>query len=181
MSSPPKKTAHFPAALLLAGLLASCTVQPTPYQPLGEEGGYEETRLQKDRYRVSFKANRQTPETDVVDYLYLRSAQLTKEAGFTHYVVLQDFGKTQTRLEPRAQVGIGLGFHGAGRSSLLGFGFGAPIAPTEYQSVVNYRLGVFVIRMMDAEAAKGEEDALDADFLIESISKKLADRIKPPS
>ena len=74
-----------------------------------------------------------------------------------------------------------MGFHGAGRGSLLGFGFGAPISPTQYQSVVNYRLGVFVIRMMDAEAAKGEEDALDADFLIESISKKLAGRIKPPS
>ena len=181
MSRPPKRPSHLPAGLLLAGLLAACTVQPTPYQPLGEEGGYEETRLQPDRYRVSFKANRQTPETDVVDYLYLRCAQLTKEAGFTHYLVLQDFGKTQTRLEPRARVGIGLGFHSAGRGSLLGFGFGAPITPTAYQSVVNYRLGVFVIRMMDAQAAQGEPDALDADFLIESISKKLADRIKTPS
>ena len=181
MSRPPTKTSHFLAALLLAGLLASCTVEPTPYQPLGEEGGYEETRLQKDSYRVSFKANRQTPETDVMDFLNLRAAQLTKEAGLTHYVVLQNFGKTQTRREPRAQVGFGMGFHSGGRGSLLGFGFGAPIAPTNYDSVVNYRLGVFVIRMMDAEAAKGEKDALDAEFLIESISKKLGQRIKTPS
>ena len=63
----------FRAVISLAvASLAACSSNPTPYQPLGEEGGYEESRLQQRLYRVSFKGNRQTREADVLDFLFLR-------------------------------------------------------------------------------------------------------------
>lgn len=156
-----------------AVLLAACTPKPTPYQPLGKKGGYEETRLKENVYRVSFRGNRYTRETAVLDYLYLRSAELTRNAGFSHFVIVQDYGKTQGALAPRGGFSIGLGFSSGIRRSAWGVGGHLPVSPA-YGTVVDYHLGVLVIRMMNAEAAKKEKDVLDVEFLLKSIHEKFA-------
>jgi len=163
------------AAAELATLtaLAACTLQPTPYQPLGETGGYEEARLQPQVYRVSFRGNRATAETTVLDFLYLRCAELTQQAGFTHFAIQEDFGRTQASVRPAAQssVGVGMGFGGA--RSFWGMGFAAPLSEPEYRIAVDYHLGVFVIRMLGAEEAKAAAGPVyDADFLIRSLAAK---------
>jgi len=162
------------AAGLLAALgLAACTLQPTPYQPLGELGGYEETRLQPRVYRVSFRGNRATPETAVLDFLYLRCAELTEQAGFTHFAIQEDFGRTQASLRPAPQssVGVGMGF-GTPRS-FWSMGFGAPLSEPDYRFAVDYRLGVFVIRMLGAEEAKAAAGPVyEAGYLIRSLAAK---------
>lgn len=168
-------TARLSLALLaaLAILLAACTPKPTPYQPLGKKGGYEETRLKKNVYRVSFRGNRYTLETAVIDYLYLRSAELTREAGFSHFVIAQDYGKTQQGVAPRSGFSIGLGFSSGIRRSAFGVGGHFPVSPA-YGTVVDYHLGVLVIRMMNAEEAEKEKDVLDVEFLLKSIHEKFA-------
>ena len=169
-------TARSSLALLavLAVLLAACTPKPTPYQPLGKKGGYEETRLKENVYRISFRGNRYTRETAVIDYLYLRSAELTRDAGFSHFVIVQDYGKTQGAVAPRSGFSIGLGFSsGIRRRSAFGVGGHLPFSPG-YGTVVDYHLGVLVIRMMNAEEAKEEKDVLDVDFLLKSIHEKFA-------
>jgi hypothetical protein len=163
------------AAAPLAALaaLAACTLQPTPYQPLGEAGGYEEARLQPQVYRVSFRGNRATPETTVLDFLYLRCAELTEQAGFTQFAIQEDFGRTQASMRPGPQssVGVGLGF-GSPRS-FWSMGFGAPLAEPDYQFAVDYHLGVFVIRMLsDAEAKGAQGPVYDAAYLIHSLAAK---------
>ncbi len=159
---------------LLAVLLAACTPKPTPYQPLGKKGGYEETRLKENVYRVSFRANRYTRETAVIDYIYLRCAELTRDADFSHFVIVQDYGKTQGAVVPRSGFSIGLGFSsGIRRSSAFGVGGHLPFSPG-YGTVVDYHLGVLVIRMMNADEAKKEKDALDVEFLLKSIHEKFA-------
>lgn len=168
-------------AALLAVLGAACTPKPTPYQPLGESGGFEETRLQENVYRVSFKANAYTAETDVLDYMYLRSAELTKEAGFSHFLIVQDYGKSQARPQPRVRMGVGLGFFSGGRGSFWGAGAHAPVGPSHYEGGIAYHLGVFVIRMLTAAEAKAEPEALEVEFLLKSVHQKLADRPAPKS
>lgn len=161
-------------ALLAAASGAACTPRPTPYQPLGESGGYEETRLQENVYRVSFKANPSTAETTVLDYLYLRCAELTQEAGYSHFLIVQDFGKSQTESRPRARMGIGLGFFSGARNSFWSAGASAPLGSSGYERSISYHLGFFVIRMLKPEQAREEPDALEVAFLLKSLEEKLA-------
>jgi hypothetical protein len=164
-------------AQALAGLLAGCALQPTPYQPLGEAGGYEETRLGERVYRVSFRGNRATAETAVLDFLYLRCAELTQQAGYTHFVIQENFGRTQLNVQalPRSSVGVGMGF-GSSRS-FWGLGFNAPLGEPDVQATISYHLGVFVIRMLnDAEARQAEAadkgQVYDAGYLLRSLEPK---------
>lgn len=156
----------------LALLLAGCTPKPTPYQPVDKKGGYEETRLKENVYRVSFRGNRYTPETRMLDYIYLRCAELTRDAGYSHFLVLQDYGKTQGRNAPQSHVSVGFGFFSGIRRSAWGVGAGLPLSGG-YNTVVDYHLGEFVIRMINAEEAAKEPDALEADFLLKSINEKI--------
>lgn len=169
-----------PIAALLIGLMAAlgaCSLQPTPYQPLADAGGYEETRLQKDVFRVSFRGNRATPETTVLDFLFLRCAELTRTHGYTHFVIQEDFGRTQLdlRATPRSSVGVGMGF--GSRSSFWALGFGTPVADS-YEASVSYHLAVFVIRLLDEEEARSLRQGpqaprvYEAAYLLESLEPK---------
>ncbi len=160
--------------LLLAActLLAACAALPTPYQPLGEVGGYEETRLAPDIFRVSFQGNAETREVDVIDFAFLRCAQLTRAAGYTHFVVLQQAATGQINAVPRA--GFGLGYQmGLGYGPGPGFGgamWGNPVPGYDY--FLSHRLAVLMIKMLGAEQGQREQAAFDADFLIRSLQAK---------
>ena len=170
---PPELILIVTTTLCLALFAAGCTPTATPYQPLDKKGGYEETRLKENVYRVSFKGNRYTPETRMLDFLYLRSAELTRDAGYSHFLVVQDYGKTQGRSVPRSQLSVGFGFSSGIRQSAWGVGAGLPLSQ-DYNTVVEYHLGGFVIRMLNAKDAAQEPDALEADFLLKSINEKIS-------
>jgi hypothetical protein len=81
-------------ALILAklGVSLACT---TPYQPKGFAGGYTDTRLTEEIYLVEFRGNGYTPRQQVEIYLLYRCAELTREAGYTHFVILDDDSEVQ--------------------------------------------------------------------------------------
>ncbi len=174
-----RRALWLPAGLALLALLpAACAMNPTPYQPLGDAGGYEQTRLQERVYRVSFRGNRYTPESRVIDFLFLRCAELTEEAGFTHFKVREDFGRTAVDLRsggPRTSVGVGFGVGGPSSFWALGLGAGGP---AYYDPVVTYNLAMFVIEMLTAEEAAQAERAgtpvYEAAFLVETLRPKAA-------
>ena len=72
------------ASLGLAAALSlvSCAT-PTPYQPISvasqAQGGYSETRLAPDQWRVTFAGNTLTSRETVEGYLLYRAAELTLE------------------------------------------------------------------------------------------------------
>ena len=151
---------------------ASCTPVATPYQPKHEGYGYEESRLQQNLYRVSFRANRYTSETDVMDYLYLRSAELAKAAGYAHFLVVQDLSKSQMEGERTPRFRIGLGFSSSSRHSMVGAGFSSPFGESETRYSVRYHLGVLLIRMLTEEEAQNEKNSIEVDYLLESLREK---------
>lgn len=161
------------ALMAVSFAIVACSPIPTPYQPRTEDYGYEETRLQKNVYRISFKANRYTKETDILDYLYFRSAELTRDAAYSHFVVVQDFGKSQVERAPRSGFSVGMGFSSGTRSSLYGAGFSAPLWGAEERYNISYHLGVFIIRMLTPVEAENEKDAIEINYLIESVEKKI--------
>ena len=76
------------AALVFTALLAACTTTPTPYQPLGAEGGYTSQQIENNRFRVSFVGNSLTSRERVENYLLYRAAELTLERGFNCFTTV---------------------------------------------------------------------------------------------
>ena len=80
---------NFAAALALT-MLTACA---TPYQKLGAMGGFDETRLAPNVWRVTFKGNGYTSTDRAEDLVLLRSAELAMQYGFPF------FGFQSTRVE----------------------------------------------------------------------------------
>lgn len=82
--------------LVIAGLLAitaglaGCTTA-TPYQPdiRGSQvsGGFSETRVTNDRFRVQFRGNTLTNRDTVERYLLYRAAELTLAQGYDWFEI----------------------------------------------------------------------------------------------
>lgn len=73
---------------LFGVLLVAACGKPTPYVPLGPNGGYAEQQLEDERFRVIFTGNELTPRTTVEDYLLLRAAEVTLAEGFNYFRVV---------------------------------------------------------------------------------------------
>jgi hypothetical protein len=82
------------AAALLAGLaLAGCA---TRYRAEGPVGGFRETPLAQDAYRVEVRGNALAGARWVNDAALVRAAELTRRAGFRSFVLLNDAGMPRT-------------------------------------------------------------------------------------
>jgi hypothetical protein len=78
------------AAAITATLgLAACESGPTPYQPGGDgDRGYSETRIEDDRWRISFKGNSLTGRETVETYMLFRAAELTLQNGYDTFTIV---------------------------------------------------------------------------------------------
>jgi hypothetical protein len=79
------KTSAFAAAALAFSVgLAACETA-TPYQPnvpgQATSGGYSESRIEPNRWRVNFVGNTMTSRETVEGYLLFRAAELTLQNG----------------------------------------------------------------------------------------------------
>lgn len=82
---------------LAAGLLAACALgTPTPYQPLQVDGGFNEQKIENNRYRVTFVGNTLTPREEVENSLLFRIAELTLSQGYDYFVLSKDDTEANT-------------------------------------------------------------------------------------
>lgn len=101
------------ATLALGGALAACETA-TPYQPLNvnnaEAGGYRDTRLNADHWRVAFSGNSVTSRETVERYLLYRAAELTVSQGFDWFLEDQQHthNNSVTYVDPFYNSGFGL-------------------------------------------------------------------------
>lgn len=72
-------------SLLLALTLTACA---TPYQPEGFSGGYSETQLDTDKFKVNFRGNAIIQSDVVNDYALLRASELALNNGFNYFEIL---------------------------------------------------------------------------------------------
>ena len=108
------------AALALAGCV---TAVGTNYGPADEKGyGYQDTRIESDRYRIVFAGDGATSPDLVEDYALLRAAELTVENGYDWFRVVS----RNLSGEERGGVGLGagVGTGSYGRRSSVGVGVG---------------------------------------------------------
>jgi hypothetical protein len=64
------------------------SMAPTPYVPRleGQQTGFTDRALTKNRYRITFTGNSATPRETVESYLLLRAAEVTRAAGANQFV-----------------------------------------------------------------------------------------------
>lgn len=72
--------------VIIAGLtlLSACS---TPYQKSGFSGGFSDTQLGTNIFRVSFRGNGYTSKDQVIEMTLLRSAELTLDNGFKYFSI----------------------------------------------------------------------------------------------
>jgi len=78
-------------SIVLFLFLNSCVTQ---YQPKSFSGGYADTRIDKNIFRVSFSGNGYTAKERVQDFVLLRSAELALENGFEYFIIVNSENTT---------------------------------------------------------------------------------------
>ncbi len=73
--------------LLLSSIIA-ITGCATGYQAQSFSGGYSETQLDLNVFKVTFKGNGYTKSDRAEDFALLRSAELTLKYGFSHFAII---------------------------------------------------------------------------------------------
>lgn len=126
------RTAVVVALAASTTLVAACATE-TAYRPATGTGfyrtGYSDTRIEPNRFRVTFGGNSVTDRNVVERYLLFRSAQLTIENGYDYFVMADRDSdrQSQTYSTPGAW-GPGFGAWGGGlwgpRWGFYGRGYG---------------------------------------------------------
>ena len=75
----------FIATLSFLLLIAGCA---TSYQAQSFSGGFSETQLDRNVFKVTFKGNGYTQSERAEDFALLRSAELTLKNGFSHFAIV---------------------------------------------------------------------------------------------
>lgn len=73
-------------------LICACA---TGYQREGFTGGFSETQLDENVFRVIFKGNGYTQQDRANDFVLLRSADLALENGYKYFIIIDSSTSTQ--------------------------------------------------------------------------------------
>ena len=135
---------RFAMSALIALLLVACSTAPTIYGPAAtsSETGYRQTKIEDDRFRVSFRANPDLNAPQVEDMALRRSAEIALENGREWFLVVNRF----TELVGGTSGGgtsVGVGGSSGSYGSSVGVGIGFDLTPDSrrYESTLEILLG----------------------------------------
>ena len=123
------------ASLAACVALAACAPTPTVYAPAGADAGgvgYDQIRIENDRWRVSFNGGPAASPAEVERLALRRAAEITLQHGQDWFrVVDRRLDQTGSQSSPvRLGGGVGLGVGSSGfRSS--GVGLGLTLSPSD--------------------------------------------------
>ena len=80
--------------LLLCLSLVGCA---TGYQRQGLTGGYSDTKIQDDIFKVSFRGNAYCYQGRAEDFVLLRSAEVALENGYKYFIIIDGKSSTDTQ------------------------------------------------------------------------------------
>ena len=82
--------------VLAVAVLVFATGCATPYKSNNLTGGYTDTQLAPDVFRVSFRGNGYTSPERAQDFAILRASELALQHGFTHIAIIDEQTRTTT-------------------------------------------------------------------------------------
>lgn len=97
-SAIPRARWRFHVPLVVAACLLGGCMSTTPYRPAAtpDDQGYQEQRIEENRYRVSFTGNSVTTREAVENFMLLRIAELTLKQGYDYFVLDNQDTEAQT-------------------------------------------------------------------------------------
>ncbi len=148
-------------AVGVALMLVGCA---TSYQSKGLMGGYSDTQIAPNVFRVSFGGNGYTSGERAQDFTLLRAAELTLQHGFRYFIIVDE--KNTTKVSTSTTSGYALTSGSFYRGRYTSSTFYSP--PTSYTSE-RPESGLLINCYADKPALN---NVLDADFLQQSITRK---------
>jgi len=145
-------------------LLVGCATGLTPYQAANSDSslGYSETKVESDRFRVSYTAN---TSDEAFDLALLRAAEIAKAENYSHFLVVgagQDVMGSQSSVTPRIGIGLGTGGY---RSRVGGsIGIGIPIGGNTKKTRQSLEIKLL-------QAASSEPNVYAADEVLRNLSQ----------
>lgn len=129
------------AVLSIAALAACATAVGTAYGPADAKGfGYTETRIEADRYRITFAGDGATSPDAVEDYALLRAAELAVANGYDWFRII---GRSLDEQEKGGVgIGAGLGTGSYGRRSGVSVGVGGNLGTVGARKLYTARIEV---------------------------------------
>jgi len=153
-------------SLAAALTLAACAaVGPAAYGPADKDSfGYEDMRIESDRYRVVYRGSGGMPPELVEDYARRRAAELALANGYQWFRVVA----LDIEGEERGGVGVGAGFGSGsyGRRSSVGVGVGGNLGTIGGQKYFTARMEV----LMGSGEAPDDPGVYDAADVVASIA-----------
>jgi hypothetical protein len=162
-------------ALVSTFLALSACIAPTPYRAADPDHplGYSDQRLADNRVRVSFRGNSATLREQVENYLLLRAAEVTREAGYSWF----EFDTRDTEAKTTYHTDFA-GWPGWGP----GFGWywhSWAFAPIDSDAIPVTRYEAYAeIILLTPQQAKADPHSLRADDVIARLGP-TADRSTP--
>ena len=147
--------------------LSACKSEPTAYAPRtpGRPNGYTDQQLTSNRYRVTFSGNSATDQQQVEDYLLLRAAQVTINAGNSWFMF--DTRTTQAKTTYVSNFTGWPSWHGYGWYWHSWPRIGEYTATS--QPVTRYQAYAEIILLTD-EQANDEAHAINAHEILQHMS-----------
>lgn len=155
-----------------AALTAACASTPA-YGPAADarSSGYSETRVENNRYFVTYRARNGADARLLEDYALLRAAELTVSQGQDWFIVDRrttdmDDGRSSG---PSVGVGVGGGSYGGRSGGSVGVGFNIPLGgggPRATTATLEIRTGT--------GAKPDDANAYDARAVASSLRARLA-------
>ncbi len=151
--------------LTIVLMISGCA---TPYTSNGLLGGFSETQLAPDIFRVSFQGNGFTSIDKTKDFGLLRAAELTISNGYSYFAIIDS-------TEEARSLTIQTPVTADTRGTITPTSYGASYqATTTYSGGDNYsyilpKSGIMIVLLHQKPAGAF---AFDANFLISSLKSK---------
>ena len=136
------------------------------YQPDGFSGGFSETALGRDFYKVTFNGNGYTSPEKTNDFAMLRAAELSLENGYTHIIVM-DSDSQITSTGGNLYVAQPYNNSSLARGYAAGSGAASSITINKPTSTIYARFITATGEMIEKNA-----NILSASFIVASIKSK---------
>jgi hypothetical protein len=131
-------------ALLVPALFAACAATPTIYGPAASStaAGWRDTRIEPDRFRVTFRANSDLKAPQVEDLALRRAAEIATQNGADWFRVVNRF-TDQIGGSRGGGTSVGVGGSTGSYGSGVGVGVAIDLTPDrrQYESTLEVLLG----------------------------------------
>jgi hypothetical protein len=141
----------------------------TSYQARGPMGGYEDTQIDKNTIKVTFRGNAYISEETVSNYLLYRCAEVTAEKEYDYFIIIESDGKISTTQLPGQYTSSTTGIYGGGSVTGTTTGIYVPGA------TLNKPRETALIKMYSGEKPDDNISAYSA----REVMKYLGPKVKP--